>query len=60
MNKHAKELCEILRISKPQLKYLKESGKVGTIGPEEIKAFKQIADKYKIKSRIMTCYLNCI
>lgn len=51
VNKHAKELCEILRISKPQLKYLKESGKVGTIGPEEIKAFKQIADKYKIKEQ---------
>lgn len=51
VNKYVKELHEILRITKPQLKYLKESGKVGTIGLVELKAFGQIVDKYRIKEQ---------
>lgn len=51
VNKHAKELHEILRITKPQLKYLKESGKVEAIGPKELEAFSQITNKYEIKEQ---------
>ena len=51
VNKHAKELHEILRIARTQLKYLKESGKVEAIGPKELEAFSQITNKYEIKEQ---------
>lgn len=51
VNKHAKELHEILRITKPQLKYLKENGKVEAIGPKELEAFSQITNKFEIKEQ---------
>lgn len=51
VNKHVKELHEILRITRTQLKCLKESGKTETIGLQELEAFRQIADKYRIKER---------
>ena len=51
VNKHVKELHEILRMTRTQLKYLKESGKTETIGLQELETFKQIADKYKIKEQ---------
>jgi predicted RNA-binding Zn-ribbon protein involved in translation (DUF1610 family) len=51
VNKHVKELHEILRITRTQLKCLKEGGKTETIGLQELEAFRQIADKYRIKER---------
>lgn len=51
INKHAKELHEILRITRTQLKYLKESGKTETIGLQEFETFRQITDKYRIKEQ---------
>lgn len=61
VNKHAKELHEILRITRTQLKYLKESGKTETIGLQELEVG-QIADKYRIKERdydmLFKLYMN--
>lgn len=51
VNKHVKELHEILRMTRTQLKYLKESGKTETIGLQELETFRQIADKYRIKEQ---------
>lgn len=51
VNKHVKELHEILRITRTQLKYLKENGKTETIRLQEFEAFRQIADKYRIKEQ---------
>ena len=48
INKHAKELHEILRITKTQLRFIKENTNTSTVTLRELEIF-HIADRYGIK-----------